>query len=270
MNNLLIEPSDLIAQPAGDDLVIIDTRTREEYLAGHIPGAVLLPGVYDYLVTDTGAQGLQQLHHVLAELFSHAGLTGSECVMFYEEGTGMRCARGLWLLEYAGHPNVTVLHGGLHGWRAAGGRLTSEITHHVRTEFPIRPRTDLLATAERILARQGEPDLLVLDVRREEEYRGTFHQSCCPRSGRIPGATWFDWERVLAHPVFRPLDEIQAELSEAGVTPDKEIITYCHRGARSANTYLALKLLGYPNVRNYIGSWHEWSNCAELPMEVSS
>jgi thiosulfate/3-mercaptopyruvate sulfurtransferase len=267
MSRRLIEPTALLAQSGRDDLVVIDTRPREAYLEAHLPGAVLLPGVYDYLVTDTGPAGLQQLHHVLAELFGHAGLTGNERVVFYEEETGMRCARGLWLLEYAGHPDVAVLHGGLQGWVAAGGKLTDQTSSRVRTEFPVRPRADLLATAEQILGRHGQPGHLLLDVRREEEYRGTFHQCCCPRSGRIPEAHWFDWERVLAGPRFRALDEIRAELNAAGITPEQEIVTYCHRGARSANTYLALKLLGYPNVRNYIGSWHEWSNRPELPME---
>jgi thiosulfate/3-mercaptopyruvate sulfurtransferase len=267
MSRRLIEPIALLAQSGRDDLVVIDTRPREVYLEAHLPGAVLLPGVYDYLVTDTGPAGLQQLHHVLAELFGHAGLTGNERVVFYEEDTGMRCARGLWLLEYAGHPDVVVLHGGLQGWVAAGGKLTDQTSSRVRTEFPVRPRADLLATAEQILGRHGQPGHLLLDVRREEEYRGTFIQSCCPRSGRIPDALWFDWERVLAGPRFRALEEIRAELSAAGIIPEEEIVTYCHRGARSANTYLALKLLGYPDVRNYIGSWHEWSNRPELPME---
>jgi thiosulfate/3-mercaptopyruvate sulfurtransferase len=267
MRDLLVEPGELMALPASAETVVIDTRPREVYAEGHIPGAVLLPGVYDYLVTDTGAAGLQQLDQVLAGLFSQAGLTGRERVVFCEQETGMRCARGLWLLQYAGHPSVSVLHGGLEGWLAAGGKLTTEVPRRTRTEFAVRPRADLLATAATILSRQGQPNFLLLDVRREEEFRGTFYQCCCARSGRIPGALWFDWEHVLAPPRLRPPDQIRAELSAAGVTPDKEIVTYCHRGARSANTYLALKLLGYPDVRNYIGSWHEWSNRPELPME---
>jgi thiosulfate/3-mercaptopyruvate sulfurtransferase len=268
MRNLLVEPAELMALSGSAEIVVIDTRPHEEYAQGHIPGAVLLPGVYDYLVTDTRAAGLQQLDQVLAGLFGQAGLTGRERVVFYEQDTGMRCARGLWMLQYAGHPSVSVLHGGVEGWLAAGGPLTTEIPGRPRTDFPVRSRADLLATAEEIRSRQGRPEFLLLDVRREEEFRGTFYQSCCARSGRIPSALWFDWERALEHPRLRPLDQIRSELRSAGVTPDKEIVTYCHRGARSANTYLGLKLLGYPKVRNYIGSWHEWSNRPELPMET--
>jgi thiosulfate/3-mercaptopyruvate sulfurtransferase len=267
MSHRLLEPADLLKQLSSSDLTIIDTRAPEEYAAGHIPEAISLPEVYDYLVTDTGAAGIEQFHEVLTEIFSRAGLTGEERVLFYENGTGMRCARGLWLLEYAGHPHASVLHGGLQGWVAAGSVLTREPAVRQRANFTLRPRRELLATAEDITARLGQPEFLVLDVRREDEYRGTFRQACCVRSGRVPGAVWLEWDRLLSHPQLRPPEEMRAELAAAGVDPNDEIIVYCHRGARSANTYLALKLLGYPRVRNYIGSWHEWSNRPDLPME---
>jgi thiosulfate/3-mercaptopyruvate sulfurtransferase len=268
MNDLLIKPTDLLTQLRNDNAVVLDTRTPEEYAAGHVPSAVHLPGVYDYLLTDTRAAGLEEFHRVLADLFSAAGLTGNERVVFYENGTGMRCARGWWLLRYAGHDNVVVLHGGLNGWVSAGGVTTTQVIARPRTDFTVRPRSELMATADDIMAQQGQHDLLVLDVRRLEEYLGTiFRQECCPRSGRIPGCLWFEWERVLSETTFKPLDEMQAELTSAGITPDKHIVVYCHRGARSSNTFIALKMLGYPHVRNYIGSWHEWSNRPELPLE---
>jgi thiosulfate/3-mercaptopyruvate sulfurtransferase len=245
----------------------IDTRPPEAYAAGHLPGAVSLPVVYDYLVTHSGSVGLEALHGMLVEAFGRTGLTGDEQVVFYEEGTGMRCARGLWLLEYAGHDHASVLHGGLTGWVLAGGELSCDRVRRERTEFVVRPRPEILATADQLLAAQRDADTLLLDVRREEEYRGTFRQECCTRSGRMPGAVWFEWDRLLAPPRFKSADAMRAELAAAGVTPEREIIAYCHRGARSAHTYLALKLLGFPHVRNCIGSWHEWSNRAELPME---
>src|SRR4051812_46037247 len=124
MTHRLLETAELLNQSGSGSLVLIDTRAPEEYAAGHIPGAVSLPAVYDYLVTDTSAAGLAQFHEVLVGIFGHAGLTGEERVLFYENGTGMRCARGLWLLEYAGHSQVSVLHGGLQGWVAADGPLT--------------------------------------------------------------------------------------------------------------------------------------------------
>jgi thiosulfate/3-mercaptopyruvate sulfurtransferase len=263
----LMTPIELLEGAGHEDRVVIDTRTPEEYAAGHIPGAISLPEVYDYLLTDSRPAGLEALHRVLAELIGRVGLTGEERVVFYEAGTGMRCARGLWLLEYAGHPDAAVLDGGLLGWMSAGGTLTRAPVTRARTDYPLRPRPDILATADDILARQGEPGLLLLDVRREEEFRGRFQQGCCPRSGRIPVAVWLEWERLLEPPGLKASEAMQAELNAAGVTPDQEIVVYCHRGARSANTYLALKQLGYPRVRNFLGSWHEWSNRPELPLE---
>lgn len=266
MTSPLLEPDELLA--AREDRVLIDTRPADDYRAGHLPGAISLPDVYDYLVLDTGEAGIRHFHRVLGEIFGRAGLTGAEQVVFYENATGMRGARGWWLAEYAGHPAARVLHGGLAGWVAAGGEVTREPAMPGRTVFPVRPRPELLATAGEIAARCREPGVVMLDVRRQAEYRGEFYQECCARFGRVPGAVWFHWERALKGGRFRPLGAIRAELEALGVTPDRTVIPYCHRGARSANTTLALRLLGFPDVRNSIGSWHEWSHRADLPLEA--
>jgi thiosulfate/3-mercaptopyruvate sulfurtransferase len=268
MSERLIEPEGLRGRLGSEDVLVIDARPPEAYAAGHLPGALSLPEVYDELVTDTRPEGLARFHDFLGDLFARAGITGEEQVIFYEEATGMRCARGLWLLEYAGHPRVSVLHGGLRGWVEAGSALTRAPAVRPRSAFSPRPRAELLATAEDLLAARGRPGVVLLDVRREEEYRGSFLQECCPRSGRVPGAVWLEWDRLREGPRFRTPNGMRAELAAVGVTPEKEIMPYCHRGARSAHTYLALKLLGYPHVRNAIGSWHEWSNRPELPLEA--
>jgi thiosulfate/3-mercaptopyruvate sulfurtransferase len=125
----------------------------------------------------------------------------------------------------------------------------------------------MVATADDVHERLERKNVIILDVRRHDEYTGAFLQECCARFGRIPGAVWLEWDRLLDETTYKSLDAMKAELESVGATPDKEIVPYCHRGARSSNTYIALKLLGYPNVRNYVGSWHEWSHRTELPME---
>jgi thiosulfate/3-mercaptopyruvate sulfurtransferase len=110
--------------------------------------------------------------------------------------------------------------------------------------------------------------VVILDIRSEGEHTGAEKADCCPRAGRIPGSLWLGWGRLI-DPEGRFPDGEQARrlLADAGVTPEKEIIVYCHRGARAANTYLALKHLGFPRVRNFIGSWHEWSRRPDLPAD---
>jgi len=108
---------------------------------------------------------------------------------------------------------------------------------------------------------------VILDVRSQEEYAGLDSKQNS-RSGHIPGAAWLEWKELLNDTMnFKSLAELQKRLFEAGITPDKEVITYCQSGSRSSNTYLALRILGYPRLKNYIGSWQEWSSRLDLPVE---
>jgi thiosulfate/3-mercaptopyruvate sulfurtransferase len=104
-------------------------------------------------------------------------------------------------------------------------------------------------------------------VRDEAEHDGLDHTACCERRGHVPGAVWIHWSEFLERGRFKSGEAIRALLHSRGIQEDDELAPYCHRGARSANTYWALRLAGYPQVRNYIGSWHEWSARPELPLE---
>ena len=109
---------------------------------------------------------------------------------------------------------------------------------------------------------------MILDVRSHDEYAGKDTSQHCSRSGRIPGAVWLEWTQLLENPLsYRQVTDLQKRLNDVGATPDKEILVYCHQGNRASNTYLALQLLGYARVRNYVGSWHEWAARLDLPME---
>jgi thiosulfate/3-mercaptopyruvate sulfurtransferase len=117
-----------------------------------------------------------------------------------------------------------------------------------------------------VQARLGDPAVVLLDTRTEGEYAGETVRA--KRGGRIPGAVHVEWTRNLgADGAFKPAGELRSMYEQAGVTPDKEVITYCQGGYRAAHGYLALRLLGYPRVRNYTGSWKEWGDRTELPVE---
>jgi thiosulfate/3-mercaptopyruvate sulfurtransferase len=244
------------------DLILVDTRSEREYSEGHIPGAIWLD--LSGFPNQTDDSGLQELRRQLSKKLSGLGITGTEGVVFYEEYTGTKAPRALWFLTYSGYLNGKVLHGGISAWREAKFSLSRQPAVRQAKPSAVRENSGVLASADYVLKSIGNPGCVILDVRSQEEYAGTDS----PRTGHIPGATWLEWNELLDSTTnFRPLAELQTRLSDAGVTPDKEIITYCKSGSRSSNTYLALRILGYPRTRNYLGSWQEWSSRLDLPVE---
>lgn len=177
----------------------------------------------------------------------------------------MRAARVGWMLEYAGAHRAYLLEGGFQAWRKSHLPIDNQVVKPKQKSFRMRPVRRLLATADEI--RSGR-SALVLDVRSEGEFRGTEGRDCDKRRGRIPRAQWLEWSYFLQDGKrFKTRVEIARALKEKGMTKDRPVVTYCHRGARAAAAYYALRSLGYGNVRNYIGSWHEWSARKSLPVE---
>jgi thiosulfate/3-mercaptopyruvate sulfurtransferase len=248
------------------DVIIADTRTDSEYLQGHLPGAILFD-ISD-LNPRTAESGSTAMHEQLAKKFSALGIEGKEQVVFYDESMGTKAPKALWYLTFAGYRRGRVLHGGLGAWKKAGFPLSWERFGRSPKPFTVNANPTVLATTNYVAKRVRNANVVILDVRTREEYAGRNASTHCARNGRIPGAVWLEWTRLLEGPLsYLQAAELQQRLTQAGVTPDKEIITYCHQGNRSSNTYLALQVLGYPKVKNYVGSWHEWAARLDLPLE---
>ena len=262
----LIEPGKLLEEAKRGDVVIVDTRKAADYAAGHIPRAINF-NTYRSFALDTRAEGLAKFARDVAALYAAVGVSSNRPVVVYEADTGMRAARDVWILQYLGHPNARLLHGGLAAWRTAGCTLSSDAADDWTVGLRVRERADMVIGCDEIAWRLGRPDITLLDVRDADEHAGRDNTPCCARRGFIPGAVWIEWTRFLEGGRFKSPEAIRGLLQESGVDPDSEIVPYCHRGARSANTYYALKYAGLPKVRNYIGSWHEWSSRSELPIE---
>jgi thiosulfate/3-mercaptopyruvate sulfurtransferase len=266
--DLLTTPDTLrtaLEQPAKP--LLIDLRPPEDFAAGHIPGAVHLD-LWGVSLIDTDPAPLKAFMWMIDHLFQLRGVQQSTPVVVYDEQSGLRAARAFWFLEYFGHPDVKVLDGGFGAWVHAGLPVTRDATPPTQSTWTGTPQERTIATWRDVQARLGKPDVVILDTRSDEEHDGTLVRA--KRGGRIPGAVHVEWKRNLAPDGrFKPADELRAMYERAGVTLDREVVTYCQGGYRAAHGYLALRLLGYPRVRNYTGSWKEWGDREDLPIEGS-
>jgi len=277
-DKVLLDPEDLAALLNDDNVIPIDTRDPESFEAGHIPGAVNAHDIFTYLATST-PEGQKELQSTFAEIFGKAGLSGNELAVVYEHsmdtGFGQSC-RGYYLLKFLGYPRAAVLHGGYKAWTEAGLPTTAEVSTPEPKSFPVDPEAaKLIVDAKTMLEAVNDPSIIKLDVRDVDEWIGAssspYGADFCPRKGRIPGARWLEWYRMMKPgkdgPMFKSKSEIMAECQTVGITPDTPVILYCFKGARTSNTFIALKEAGVRDVRTYFGSWNEWSRDPALPID---
>ncbi|HEX9445297.1 MAG TPA: sulfurtransferase, partial [Candidatus Binatia bacterium] len=250
--DLLTTPEELKAKLGRPDLRLIDTRQAELYAQGHIPGAIHFD-LFGISLIDTSPAPLAAFMAMIAHLFELRGVNLDTEVVFYEENSGMKAARGLWFLEYFGHRRVSVLDGGLQAWKKSGHPVTTDAVPPKGTQFKVQEKRDTLATYEDVLNSLNNERIKLVDTRSDDEYMGRLVRAA--RGGAIPGAVPLEWTKNLADGAFKSEDELKTMYAGLGVTPDKEAVAYCQGGYRAAHTYLALRLLGFPKVRNYIGSW---------------
>jgi len=273
----LTNVQELAAEIKQQTVVVIDTRSPEDYLEGHIPGAVNIPEIFTYLATRANG-GYEAMRRTFAKLFGAAGLCNQERVVIYEDamdnGYGQSC-RGRFLLQHLGHSNTTVLHGGFQAWLEENLPVSRDIPRVEKKVFPLHPDHSILLTSEEMLASLADPDIIKLDCRDRAEWVGTssspYGPDFAPRKGRIPGAVWIEWYNVMYQrghmSWFKDPEELRSLFARVGITQKSIVHVYCFKGARSSNMFIALKLAGVEMVRNYFGSWNDWSREAFLPIE---
>lgn len=248
---LVITPDWLMAHLDHPALRLLDVRAAEQYNEGHLPGAVQvdLPGLSGEV---NGVPGMLLPPAAFAAHMSAYGVDSSKTVVLYDDNWGMPAARVLWALARYGHTKAAVLTGGWDRWQEEGHRQSSEPIQPPPAHFQVKPVDEHLAERRWIEQHLHHSNVMLIDTRTPGEYA----------QGHLPGALNWDWMNavpVAGWDLMKPADELRAMLESIGATPEKEIVTYCRSGARAAHTYLVLRALGYPRVRNYDGSWLEWS-----------
>ena len=264
---LLITPGELAALvggEAGARPLILDLRPPDAYAAGHVPGAIHLD-LWGVSLVDTDPAPLKAFMWMIEHVLAIHGVRAGTPIVVYDEQSGVRAARAFWFLEYFGHHAVRLLDGGFNAWSRASLPITRDAAPAPATEWTGSREDVTLATWREVHDAIGRTDAVIVDARSEGEHQGTTVRA--KRGGSIPGAVNIEWTRNLGPDgAFKPAAELQQMYEQAGVTPDREVITYCQGGYRAAHSYLALRLLGYPRVRSYVGSWKEWGDRTDLPI----
>ncbi|MFM1875207.1 MAG: hypothetical protein RL266_944 [Bacteroidota bacterium] len=248
---------------------LIDLRKPEEFDSGHILGA---QNVWRTDITDTaypyGGMMPTQLHMEL--LLSKLGIEPADTLLIYDDKAECDAARLWWILKLYGHPNVKLLNGGLRSWVAANRQLTNAEVSHTPSnyQFHSQPDSSIYASISYLRSNLGSNAFVLLDTRSEQEFNGELKEGAA-YGGHIENALNLDWAMAVdfnGTQKFLHADQLRSNFNAVGIDGTKPIITYCHSGVRSAHTLFVLtELLGYRNIKNYDGSWIEWSHQQAAP-----
>ncbi|MBE3561639.1 MAG: sulfurtransferase [Ktedonobacteraceae bacterium] len=243
------------------------------YEVGHIPGAVKLDWHVD--VQDPVSRDFVD-QQSFEQLAGRWGISNDTAVVFYGDKNNWYAAYSFWLFRMYGHEDLKIMNGGRTKWEAEGRPYTKEVPHYAPAIYHAQPADESIrAFRDQVAAGLKDPERRLIDVRSPQEYTGellhmvNYPQEGAQRGGHIPTAKNIPWGTAAnADGTFKSAEELRQIYGSKDITPDKDIITYCRIGERSAHTWFVLtQLLGYPRVRNYDGSWTEWGSLVRAPIE---
>ncbi len=264
---VIINPDQLFQSVSEPDILLVDLRCKREYDSGHLPNAVRLD--YNCLVEmRPPVLGLLPCEEKLSALFSWLGLSRQTHVIAYDQDAGAAACRLLWTLDVIGHRGFSLLNGGYSAWVATGLPTERRCHQPEPTTCNARIGNHGIRSKDQILEKLNDPNVVLLDSRSALEFTG--EEPLAARGGHIPGAVNLDWiETTDPARHYQLLDQhtLRMKYQSLGIVPEKEIIAYCQTHRRSSHTCIVLKSLGYENVHAYPGSWSQWGNCEEVPIE---
>jgi thiosulfate/3-mercaptopyruvate sulfurtransferase len=249
--------------------VDVDTAAYEE---GHIPGAIAWNWTTE--LCDTVQRDIIP-KDAFEQLMMGSGVGNGTQVILYGDNNNWFAAWALWQMKIYGHQDVRLMNGGRKKWEVEGRELTKQVPEVTQTTYKAQaPDLSLRAFLPEVQQAMANKAAALVDVRSPKEYTGEILAppglaETCQRGGHIPGAKSIPWgEACNEDGTFKSANELQALYQGRGITADRPVVAYCRIGERSSHTWFVLKyLLGYPNVKNYDGSWTEWGNLVRAPVE---
>lgn len=252
-------------------LIEVDVDTSQ-YDEGHVPGAVGFNWT-SQLQDQTRRDIISK--EQLEQLLSDAGVGNDDTIVLYGDNNNWFAAYAFWLLEMYGHKDLKLMDGGRKKWVDENRPTTKDAPSQQKSSYKASaPKKELRAKRDEVLSALGNRKNTLVDVRSPAEYSGEIMAppglaETAQRTGHIPGAANVPWSQAVAEDgTFKSPEELEKLYGPKGVTKDKDVIAYCRIGERSSHTWFALKhLLGYPNVKNYDGSWTEYGSLIDVPIE---
>jgi len=270
--------TDWLAEHLNDDGVVVAEvdENPDLYDEGHIAGAVKLHWRED--LQDPVERDLVD-KPTFERLLRERGIANDTTLVLYGDKNNWFAAYAYWYLMIYGHGDVRILDGGRQKWADEGRELTTKTPQPQQADYEAKERDESIRTyRDSVRAQIGEQSKALVDVRSPQEYAGEliappgYEQEGAQRAGHIPTAASIPWATAVRDDgTFKSADELRELYEGKGVTPEKEVTAYCRIGERSAHTWFVLReLLGYETVKNYDGSWTEWGNLVDVPIEKGS
>ncbi len=262
---LVLEPDALEPLLKDKGLLIVDLCNPQTYQQLHVPGAVHVQPQWLTCGVQPAPGKLPALLQ-LEQLFSQIGYEKNKHIVVYDDEGGGWAGRFIWTLDVIGHQHYSYLNGGIHAWFKEGHPVEKNINRPEATDVSLTIDHSVIADSNYILNTLEDSQTRIWDARSPEEYTG--ERILAQRGGHIPGAVNFEWTQAMdPQRNYRIKENLGSVLDKLDLKPEYEIITHCQTHHRSGFTYLVAKSLGFESVKAYDGSWSEWGNLPDTPIE---